>query len=316
MGEDFTSFERLKIIGIDFEAGLLSHGIRIKPGSVLENILFELLDLVSKQKGLNNFDLLADYRPVWREVMGIERLAKKFNQLRTRPGFGVFVNHLNLLNEASISQTSYDRKDKANKLFELWMGLLAFELGTGLVMDNPFISAPKKSPDIVFNYKSQQIAIECKVPGSRNPRSHWERIEDAVNQIEASNADWGFVAMSARNLLDHDQFWPFDKENGKYACYRNAERPSQLLGEKFMKIEDEIKKAIDLKYIYSFFKNKKAIPNILLWLESVCALPYENGSIVTAVGIMGDMSFGITGPALPRVFGEFNRIMHSAAHEN
>src|SRR5215218_6388311 len=96
---------------------------------------------------------------------------------------------------------------EANKAFELFIASLAFQLGTepDLAPPEPELNRSYKHPDVQVTIDGRRWAFECKTLQRANSANWannlWNRVEDGVEQINASPASVGVVIISLRNLI-------------------------------------------------------------------------------------------------------------------
>jgi hypothetical protein len=308
---EYLSFEELENIAKEFKDGLEAIGIEAKKGTKLGDIFALVLELPERRKNIQSMPPQADIRNDWSNILAVRRLALKFVRLHKRAGFEVMVDHLKLLNEGRFAENRYDRSDPANKVFELLLALLAFEIGRDLILDAPTNAKSKpgiKKVDIRFTFQGIRWAIECKVPNG-SPESVVNLFDKAMLQIEESDATLGCMAISARNLLLHDSFWPKAKD-GTFVVWPSKDTPQMLIEQAVSEIKEAI---LDVRPSASWdaaFKGKKTLPNILGYFESVCAVMHNGRETIASYGLMAEMNLGSTPAPIPPLFEAMNLAMN------
>lgn len=307
---EYLSFEDLEALAKEFKAGLESLGIDVEKGTTLGDILALVLELPTRRKNIQSMSLSEDIRPEWRSILAVRRLALKFVRLYVRPGFDVMAAHLKLLNKGKLAENRYDRSEEGNKVFELLFALLAFEVGTNLVLDPPINAKSKKRKkkvDILFTYQGERWAIECKVPNG-SAESLLNLIDKGVEQIQESDATIGVVAISARNILQHDVFWR-KEEDGSYPPWEKEE--AQAIMECCASVVAEVVRKVRPPEVWeSRLVGKKTLTQLLGYFESACGVIHNGKPTVASYGLMSQINLATTAQAAPALFEALNRAMH------
>ena len=135
-------------------------------------------------------------------------LACKVLNVRDKPSFRELLPHLRLIASGSVLQNrgSSVIDSVANKMIELYFGALAMECGEDVKVDDPN-SAKGNNPDVMLTFRGQRWAIALKTLHSTVPRTIYDNIKKGTDQIEASDAKYGLVAINLKNVLDHEALW-------------------------------------------------------------------------------------------------------------
>jgi hypothetical protein len=114
-----------------------------------------------------------------------------------------------MLSKTTVLQNTASRvtDDAANKVIELYTACLAMTFGSNVALDHP-VSSKGDNPDVMLNFRGQRWGLALKTLHSRNPRTIYDNIKKATDQIEASPATHGLVIMNVKNVLDYDALWP------------------------------------------------------------------------------------------------------------
>ena len=207
-------FEEIDTTIDAFERVLRSVGIEIKSGSHLEHGCLVLKDLHSRYVEFTQTQRLRPWPTMHVDTplaAGILNLAALIVDRQGHPDFPAIVPHLALLNDGMPAQTvRADRADDAsNKIFELRLALACLRSGTGLRMDDPVGSSGGTNPDILCRMSDGRIwGFACKVIHGQSPITAFERLSEAVHQIERSPAEVGIPVLSFKNRLPYNKIMP------------------------------------------------------------------------------------------------------------
>jgi len=230
---DVWSLEQVRRETAEFERILARHGITIRSRSPLEGMCLSLLELEQRSRGHTMEDLRVSYRP----ALGLYDLVRRIVRLRDHPEFTVLVDHLRLLNTGTIAQNILAATDQvAAKIFELLIGLICLEVGDQTVLDHP-VTSYGDNPDILTTIDGSRWGFACKVLSGQSPITVFDRIEEGIEQIEASPAEIGAVIVNLKNVIDHDRTWPLlnpaeyaaRKDTPTYASWASYQQPLLLL---------------------------------------------------------------------------------------
>lgn len=261
---------------LSLEKLLCQRGLEIHPGSPLEQASlgsYELLE-ISKNKAIHNERI--DCRENWRRALSLADLARKILKAASRPDFEALMPHIKLLLEpANLSQFSFSPKEDGitNKIFELFVAVVLFQVCSDLRFDDPNSSSKTKRPDVIGDFRKKKWGFECKTLHSPNPKTFLERVTDGIDQIEAvQDVDRGIVIINFKNLISHDDMWParFDPQTGKwgYLSLTNQGRdyPVAQMQENVEGFEQEIFTARGgYQAFLDLFIGKKTIPMVFIF---------------------------------------------------
>lgn len=202
----YPSFERAAEVVEQFLELLEAHGIDLSPGNAAEGEALAMIDVLEMWK--NPSHRPADPRPVARAAMGFVDLAGKVVGVRDHADFGQLIPHLQMLSTTTVLQNaaSLVTNDAANKVIELYTACLAMTFGCNVALDHP-VTSKGDNPDVMLDFRGQRWALALKTLHSAKPRTIYDNIKKAADQIEASAAAHGLVVLNVKNLLDYDALW-------------------------------------------------------------------------------------------------------------
>jgi hypothetical protein len=262
------SFEQARDLVVKFEKVLDLQCIPIKTDSVLNQLCLQMLDLYEK---FANPDLRTpeeDARRIYRELVGLFDLLGNIVRASTHPSFGKLRPHLDLLNGGDPLQNNRTSllDQGNNKLFELYIAALLLQTtATDVEVDDPLCSSGD-NPDVIAMIGGRRWGFACKAAHSRNPRTIFENIAKAVDQIERSPADSGFPVLTAKNIIDHDSIWP--AWDGAHLSYPAMALPLGLLKKQALELRDSLVGEVGLEELRGLFREKKCQPASLVYLPS------------------------------------------------
>lgn len=203
----YPSFERSAEVVEQFINILTEHGIDLRHGSASESEALAMLDVLDMWRNPDRQP--SDPRPVARAAMGFVDLAGKVVSVKDHADFGQLVPHLQMLGNTTVLQnaSSSITDGDANKVIELYVACLAMTFGTNIALDHP-INSKGDNPDVMLDFRGQRWALALKTLHSRKPRTIYDNIKKAADQIEASPATHGLVILNVKNILDYDALWP------------------------------------------------------------------------------------------------------------
>jgi len=261
----------------------------------LAEIWLEASEMENRRLGKTPVDLTKDMRPTQRRIVGLLHLASLIVRAHRRADAVHMKDHLRLVTTCSFAQNVKAISDEgSNKVFELLMGLVASEVGTNVDMDSPR-HAQGDNPDVLFKFQARRWAIACKVVNGVSPLTLFERIEEGIRQIEVSAADVGVVAINMKNVLEHDDFWPILRyEDGEpvYGVHKNYMDAVQRLVEFANLKHTELVDSNSLAEVNKLFQGKKAVPAVLLFLQTTAGVSLKGRSLPTNLGVLSLMRFG------------------------
>ena len=203
----YPSFERAAEVVGQFINLLAEHGVDLRQGGAAEGEALAMIDVLDMWK--NPARRLTDPRPVARAAMGFVDLAGKVVGVKDHPDFGQLVPHLQMLSKTTILQNAASpvTDDAANKVIELYVACLAMTFGSTLALDHP-VNSKGDNPDVMLGFRGQRWGLALKTLHSHKPRTIYDNIKKAADQIEASAATHGLIILNVKNLLDYDALWP------------------------------------------------------------------------------------------------------------
>jgi len=203
----YPSFERAAEVVDQFIDLLAEHGVELNLGSTAEGEALAMIDIFDMWK--NPARRPSDPRPIARAAMGFVDLAGKVVGVKDHPDFGQLVPHLQMLGKTTVLQNAASKvtDDAANKVIELYVACLAMTFGSNIALDHP-VNSKGDNPDVMLDFRGQRWALALKTLHSRKPRTIYDNIKKAADQIEASPASHGLVVLNVKNLLDYDALWP------------------------------------------------------------------------------------------------------------
>src|SRR5579862_2607069 len=144
------TFEQADKLVDDVEAVLNANGIVIEHRSPLERSCLAVRNDYEKCLNLALVDNYEDFRPAQRETMGIITLFSKILHCNSRGRLAPFLPHLRKLSNSIASQavpypegtcgvsgSAEGIRANSDKMFELFVGLAASEVGDDVCMDSP-----------------------------------------------------------------------------------------------------------------------------------------------------------------------------------
>jgi hypothetical protein len=270
----------------EFELLMSTKGMKISKDSQLERIC----NNVKKLSDPNfNFEPFEDIRPFYREVLGLNDLIIKLLSIKHHIRFDVLIKHLSLLNEdTTIPQTMkhvITNQNNSNKIFELVMASCCMKLSNEVEVDDPKESKGD-NPDVLLKFDDHLWGIACKVMNTTEIKveSILKNVIIGIDQIEKSDASKGIVIVNLKNNLYYDELWPITNleeyknriEEPSYGSFLKEQTPFDMLIDYGLVISSEISKIYNYQILYDIFKNKKAFPCILLFLQTATSLS-KNG---------------------------------------
>lgn len=171
-------------------------------------------------------------------------------------------------------------RDAARKSIELMVALAAMNKFDEVILEDPDNSNTKLSnPDVLIRHQGKKYGIACKSLSSKYPATFYERIEEAVRQIETSTKDSqidpgrGIVFFDLSPLLDHDALYlpePYHVWNHQGAIDSLKIAVENLLVELMGKGDVQ-------ELIGNYFKGKHATPCLVIYAHSAMIVQNESG---------------------------------------
>jgi hypothetical protein len=207
----------------------------------------------------------------------------------------------------------------ANKVFELYAGLLTLPLCTKIDLDHPKTSSGGKNPDIVATVQNTIWGIACKVMHTASAKSMLDRVREGIKQIDrCSEVQHGLVVVSLKNVIPHDDLWPILKEGGTEELIYLSASSDQIAVETLKGIckqyEIELLELLGGKDGFrALFKNTKVEPLVLVHLNTAITLLRNDGPTFTLIRMLAAIT--VDNP-LPRKAKRFAMAMNEILHDN
>ena len=320
----FSLEDNQKVV-LDFENLLRRHQMEIPMGSPLEEACTAILEMLEMHRDKAVHDKKLDCREKWRRGFFLADIARKALRAESHADFRNLLLHLRLLLEpANFSQfsaiqasASPKEKETNNKVFELFVATILFQICSNLRFDDPKNSRAG-NPDVIGEYKTKRWGFACKVSHSENPLTFLDRIRDGIEQIEKADVDHGIVIVNLKNLIPHDIIWPAKRDgvNGEwtYGAFPFRDGPSEMIQIIFQKFQQQVYALTGGHEAFvSRFAGKKAVPLVLMFYCSVTGYSPDSGVVIP---IIVKRVFGLGAPMdkLPpeaREIGDlFNDFLH------
>jgi hypothetical protein len=302
------TFAHAQDLVMRFERVLLSIGIKIKPGSVLEQLCLNTVDLCEKHEHpeLRPADSV-DVRPSYREMVGLFDLLVKLVSCEGHPAFPQLAKHLQLLNAGnplqSVSTSVLDQEN--NKLFELFVAAVCL----GVPVDDVILDDPQSSrgdnPDVIATYDGKRWGLACKALHSASPKTIMDNIRKAIDQIERSPADTGFPVLSAKNIIAHDEIWPMRPESCLtgtpgdaliFFSFPTTLQPVGMLAAHATRIRDELLQEFGSEELLAAFDGHKVQPACLVYLPSATSILRDGLPTTARLNLLSVIPFGDLNP--------------------
>jgi hypothetical protein len=289
------SLEDNQQVVLEFEGLLRRHHMDIPIGSPLEEASMAILEMLEIRRDKTIHDRKTDCREKWRRGFFLADIARKALRAETHADFKNLLSHLRLLLEPSnfsqFSAIEVSAKPKAkeinNKVFELFVAVILFQICSNLRFDNP-VSSDGKKPDVIGEFKGKKWGVACKVSHSESPLTFLERVREGIDQIEKSDAEHGIVIVNLKNLIPHDIVWPakLDKESGEwtYGAFPFRDGPSEMIQIIFQKFEQQVYATTGGRESFvRIFDSKKAVPLVLMFYCSVTGYSPNSGVVIPMI---------------------------------
>lgn len=290
--QNIITFEQVSSEVEQFEQILKRLRIEIVPGSPLEAMCINLLDLERKQEEPGKVGEMEDLRLAYRPALGLHDILRRIVRLCDHPNFHVLLDHLHLLNTGTLAQNvAASTTDQiAAKIFELLIGLICLEVGTDVRLEGP-VTSYGDNPDIIVDISGRTWGFACKVLGGNSPITMFNRLEKGIKQIEQSPAEIGCVVFNLKNQIDHDETWPIlnlteyaaGKETPTYGNWRSLDGPLNIFRSLARQRQDSLEDVNGLENIRMLFAGKKSIPGALLFLQTAIGLKLRDEPLANLV---------------------------------
>jgi hypothetical protein len=277
-----------------------SHGLDIKPGTQLEQVALSVFDALYQRDGASS-DVTADIRVGFKHLIGLNELSGLLLGLKDHPEFPKLVPHLRLLNNGlGIQNMPSSAVDQAtNKVFELYLALLALQCGSDLELDDA--KSQGRNPDVLITIGKRRWGFACKALHGTNPEGFVSHLEKGIDQIEKSPAETGVVVFAIKNILDQSRYWshtnPEQTSAGaeaEFSAFSDPLAPFALLRDDANAIGNALTTYLPAGYLHAAFAGKKCIPGILICAHVVSAVAFDGIPVPTSTKIMAWQHVGTT----------------------
>lgn len=171
-------------------------------------------------------------------------------------------------------------RDAARKSIELMIALAAMNKFDEVILEDPHDSNTYfANPDVLIRHQGKRYGIACKSLSSKYSATFYERIEEAVRQIETSTNDSqidsgrGIVFFDLSPLLDHDALYL--PEPNHFWNHQGAIDTLQIAVENLL--VELMGKGTVHDLIGNFFKGKHAAPCLVISAHSAMIVQNEIG---------------------------------------
>lgn len=281
----FYHFGQAQQLAGEFKALLQLVGIDFESDSSLERMSLSVSDIVNRRSSPESRDR-TDIRALFGDQAALTDLAFQILQVRNHPNFDQLVGHLRLLNhgEAAQNRPASQTDQAANKIFELLIACLAMRCGVNIQLEPERSSGKRRNPDVLATIRGRRWGIACKVLHSLNPESVIQNIDKGIDQIEASEAEVGFVVLNLKNVIDHTRYWTIlnldEWEAGAepvFSAFPDSMVPVEMLEVEVSNIARTVGNYVGVDYLTSRFKSAKSLPGIFLYANVMCGVQTQDG---------------------------------------
>lgn len=311
---DVTTFKEAAEFVHDLESIFKKLSIAIPQGSDFEEVWLHTVEMENKRRGITPIDPTEDIRPTQRKVLGLLDLAVRIVRAHERGDTSAMREHLELMTQCTFAQNIKSLAEEgSNKVFELLMGLVCSEIGSDICMDSP-TAARGDNPDILMTVDGSRWGIACKVLNGYSALTMFERIEEGIEQIEASEANVGCVAINLKNVIDHNYFWPIlrhEEDEPIYGVWPDFGKAARDLADLAAKTHFRLEDDNSLEEIERILQNKKTVNGVLLFLQTAIGVSLGEKSVPTSLGILNVMRFGDIPKKHFSVLRRMNEVLHN-----
>ena len=303
-GPEIFTFDGNERLVADFEALIArkNNDLNIPKNSRLEKASYAVIELLQGNRREIPHDFKKDHRKEWRLAISLGDLLRKILNASNLPAFDQLWPHiLLLLKDTNITQNLWSPREDAdaNKIFELYTALLLLPISQAIELEDPDASAGGENPDVIVEISGTRWAFACKVMHTNSPKTLLERVEEGIEQIQNSKCDRGFVIISLKNVIAHDELWKAThNQSGEfiYKAWPSIQYPIELMLQLCHKYEQSVVDGSPLREaLAKRFADKRATPAVIFHLCSTGSLA-TRGMIIPC---MPRMLYGITIEAIP-----------------
>ena len=294
MSKDQTyTFEQAEAQVNEFEALLNRQGINIIPGSALERLALRAKEVLEKRIHPKQRDVDEDMRLLFREMIGFCDLSSKVIAAESHHDFSKLVPHLRKLNLPLQNCPTPSTDQENNKVFELFIAALCMSASAdGIELDDPDQSKGD-NPDVIAIINRQKWGFGCKALHSNKPKTIFDNIMKAAEQIEDSTSERGLPTINAKNIIDHDSFWPVLETQGQsksndpiYGAFPSLGCPKQMMQDFVNQFQQSLAQEIGVDEILRFFSGLKSEAACLMYFPTVTSLATTAGPVSTRLNTM------------------------------
>jgi hypothetical protein len=318
---EFT-YGEIEELFFEFEKLLRKQSASVPHNSNLERAGLTAMQMLATYKKEIPHDYKKDFRNEWRRVLSMADVLRKIISLQNYPAFNSIWPHvLLLLGNGEIAQNLWSPKEDghANKVFELYAGLLALPLCTNIDMDHPQTSSGGKNPDIIATAQNTAWGIACKVMHSGLAKSMLDRVREGIEQIDrCSNVQRGLVVVSLKNVISHDDLWPVLKETETEELIYLSASSDKIAVQKMKALckryEIELLELLGGKDGFrALFQGTKVEPWVLAYLSTATSLLRNGKPTFTLIRML--VAINVDDP-LPESARRFAVAMNEILHDN
>lgn len=255
------------------------------------------LDLVREMKRRHdNIDAetgWASLAPDLQEALGVLHFARLTLRQRHKPDFDRLIPHFKLMLTSEVAQTKKvpSADQGANKLFEMFVALLALETCSDLEMEDPNDSNDARNPDVLARMADGRLwGFACKVIHGDSPMTFFENVERGVAQIDGSKADVGIVIFSLKNKLPHEQLLPEQGDDGTgyptLGVHSDIGPAIWAMRKVANDRVDQMEHHVGKQVIWEALRGKKALPGIIISMSAGVGVLTQLGPAPTILSIM------------------------------
>ena len=282
------------VVQVDkFEALLNRQGIEIVPGSTLESLSLRAKEVLEKKIHPVQRVTGEDMRLIFREMIGFHDLSAKVLAAESHDDFFKLVPHLRKLNLPLQNSPTPSIDQENNKVFELFIAALCMSASTDRIeLDDPDLSKGD-NPDVIAKINGQKWGFGCKAFHSNKPKTIFDNIKKAAEQIENSASEKGLPTINAKNIIDHDLFWPIleTQEQSKsdspiYGAFPSLHCPILMMQDFVLQFQRSLAEEIGVDEILRCFSGIKSEAACLMYFPTVTSLATPDGPIPTRLNTM------------------------------
>jgi hypothetical protein len=293
----------------------------VAPGSVLEHAGLAVMKLLATYKREMSHDRQQDHREEWRKAISLSDILRKVLSSQRHPAFDQLWPHiLLLLGNSEIAQNVWSPKEDggANKVFELYVALLALPLCRSISMDDPVKSSGGDNPDVIAEIEGISWTMACKVMHSTLAKSLLDRVRDGILQIDRSvahsPAHRGIVVISLKNVLNHNELWPITREQITndviYQAYLDSGLLRKILECECKRYESELLELLGGKQGFrDLFAGSRAEPLILVHLSTVVGLLHNGRPAHSLLRMLGSINVDPLPPKAMALCSSMNEVL-------